>query len=480
MPEKVTISHRGARYEIGRGKRCYGIWVTGAPESDPVDRWPETPDGWTQAWARFVALESPGTITEVKPEGFKFRGFRRGGASDAPAGEGAADTPRAKAPVNAARAAAGLLAAGVIIGIVGLFPDYTGSSLASDATQLVPHLLYLAGWAAGAGLVITGLRRAAAGETGRVRAGALLAAGVGATTLGMLGADLGEVIAGQGSSGAGLWLAIAGWVLCTAGAIAGLGVKARKDAPEPVSAPADPASGQDPGYAQGPGFAQNPGYGQNPGYQPRKHLGPVALLVLGGLGTAASFAPSWDAYTLQSPVGSETVTLGNAFSFPAPVVTANVLVMIAVVAVAIAAALWRPMRHGAVLLAGAIIPMVAQAISALIQVSQPASPAMFGISPAQASAAGLSIGASPTPIFWVYCVFVIALAISCAWLVTEPAVPVMPNPAPSPWAGPMTPAGEENRIQPSGTENVTEKVAENTAAENAAVPEENRESATED
>ena len=26
MGEKVTISYRGAGYELGRGKRCYGIW----------------------------------------------------------------------------------------------------------------------------------------------------------------------------------------------------------------------------------------------------------------------------------------------------------------------------------------------------------------------------------------------------------------------------------------------------------------------
>ena len=67
VPEKVTISHRGARYEIGRGKRFFGIWAIGAPESDPVDRWPENRDGWEQAWTRFVALETPGTIRAVEP-----------------------------------------------------------------------------------------------------------------------------------------------------------------------------------------------------------------------------------------------------------------------------------------------------------------------------------------------------------------------------------------------------------------------------
>jgi hypothetical protein len=65
MPDKAMISHRGEKYEIGRGKRFYGIWVVGAPYEAPVDRWPESRDGWQQAWARFAALETPGTITAV-------------------------------------------------------------------------------------------------------------------------------------------------------------------------------------------------------------------------------------------------------------------------------------------------------------------------------------------------------------------------------------------------------------------------------
>ena len=52
MPDKAMISHRGEKYEIGRGKRFYGIWVIGAPYEAPVDRWPESRDGWQQAWAR--------------------------------------------------------------------------------------------------------------------------------------------------------------------------------------------------------------------------------------------------------------------------------------------------------------------------------------------------------------------------------------------------------------------------------------------
>jgi hypothetical protein len=78
------------------------------------------------------------------------------------------------------------------------------------------------------------------------------------------------------------------------------------------------------------------------------------------------------------------------------------------------------------------VPLAAQAISALIQVSGPTAPSMFGISQAQASAAGLTITSGVTPIFWVYCVFVISLVISCAWMLTAPQYPAMPVPAQPP------------------------------------------------
>ena len=432
MPEKVTISHRGARYEIGRGKRCYGIWVTGAPESDPVDRWPETPDGWAQAWARFMALETPGTIGPVEQRGFAFPRLRLGRGKDA-AGDG---TGR-KGSGMAVRAATALLALGVVLGIAGLFGDYTGQSLVSGADQLVPHLLYLAGWTVSAGLVAAGLRRGPGSRA--VRPGALLGLGMSAVTLGLFGSDLGQVIAGQAGLGAGLILGIAGWAACTAGAVTGLAARDRGTAA---------VSGEGTGPAATAGRPAGPGRPVRPG---PGTAGPVALLVLGAIGTAAAFAPSWDSYTLATQAGSQTMTLGNAFSNPGPVMTANVITMIAIIAVALIAALWRPMRQGAALLAGAIIPLAAQAISALIQVRQPASPAMFGISPAQAAQAGLTISSGVTPIFWVYCVFVIALAISCAWLFTEPALPAAPNPVPSPWAGPVMPASEEQT--PAGEEN---------------------------
>jgi ABC-type transport system involved in multi-copper enzyme maturation permease subunit len=407
VPEKVTISHRGARYEIGRGKRFFGIWAIGAPESDPVDRWPENRDGWEQAWTRFVALETPGTIRAVEPSHgrltlprprLKLPGLKR--RPTVPPGTGGSGSA-------VAVAGAGLLGFGVLLGLIGLFPGYIGSqSLASQADQLVPHVLYLAAWAASAVLIAVGGTRA--------RIGALLATGVSAVTFGLFFADLGQVISGGASLlGAGLVLSLLGWLACAAGsalALVGMGV------------------------GRGAGSDRLGGPGRPRGAD----AGPLALLGLAAVGTAVSFVPSWDSFTLtQTATGAtQTITAGYAFANPWPVIFGDVAVMVAIVAVAVLAALWRPPRHGGILLAGAIVPLVGQAISALVQVSEPATPAMFGISQAQASAAGLTITSGLTPAFWVYCVFVISLLISSAWLLTTPKYPAMPVAAQPPQPGP--------------------------------------------
>ena len=83
-------------------------------------------------------------------------------------------------------------------------------------------------------------------------------------------------------------------------------------------------------------------------------------LVLAAVGAAIAFAPSWDSFTLKTASGvSQTITEGNAFANPGWVITGDVLVMVAFVLVVILAALRRPMRLGAALAIGAIIPMVA-------------------------------------------------------------------------------------------------------------------------
>ena len=435
MFDKVTITYRGAKYEIGRGRDFYGIWMTGAPRSQPLERWPETPEGWSAAWTRFASIEAPGAIVPVGrrtppvspgavqvnenpgPFGQNTAPLETAGptaetivaaaGSTAPYGQflgpyGQNTAPRRRiAPAISGRtgaiASAALLGVGVILGVAGLFPAYLGgSSLAQQAFQLIPHAIYLAVWTAAAVLILLG--------GARLRLGALLSLGLSVVTFGLFFADAGTAIAGGGNTGgAGLVLALLGWLACAAGSVAAF-------AHRPAGRTGQP--GQRDSLARPRGAA----------------LGPVVMLVLAGLGVAAAFAPAWDSFTLRTAAGqSQSLTAGNAFSNPGLVIAGDVAVMLALAAVVFAAALWRPVRHGAVLLAGAGIAMAAQAISALVEAGAGTSSAQFGISPAQASRIGLTISSGLTPAFWIYCGFLVALVVSCAWMFFTP----YPAPGPS-------------------------------------------------
>ncbi len=443
MPEKALISHRGEKYEIGRGKRFYGIWAVGAPYDAPVDRWPETRDGWGQAWMRFAAIEVPGTIAAVRPGRTGLRSilnFRRSGPKADPADPAAADGAAAarRRGGTALLAGEGLLVLGVVLGLAGLFPDYAGGrSLLSQSDQVVPHLCYVIAWAGSAGLIALSVSRP---RTARL--GALFALGLSAVTFGLFLSDLGEVTSDGVSLGSGLVVSLLGWLACTVGAAFAL-VASCRDA-DPARAGLTGA-----GMTGVPGAAKaEPGWPARPTRPTRGHAGPLALLVLAGIGTAAAFAPSWDSYTVtQASTGAtQTYLEGNAFSNPGVMITGSVAVMVAVVAMAALAALWRPARQGALLLAGAIVPLAAQAISALIQVRQPAYN-LFGLTQAQARADGVTIAAGVTPIFWVYVVFVIALLVSCAWLMTTPVQPGIAAVPMSPWP-PFT--GADGGQRPGG------------------------------
>jgi hypothetical protein len=359
--ENVTILYRGARYEIGRGQGFYGIWLLGTPRSQPVERWPATSQGWDGAWSRFTGIEAPGTIV--------------------PAGQGPA--PAASAGSRGVIAAA-LLAIGVACGIAALFPGYLGgASLAQQPAELVPHAVYLAVWSASALLVLFG--------GARLRVGALLGIGTSIVTFGLFFADAGTVIAGGTRlMGAGLVLGLAGWLACAAGATMAFRLRSAGALVRPHGHDSDA-------------------------------IPTLMLAALAAIGAAVAFAPSWDSFTLRtSAAATQSLTAGNAFANPAPVIAGNVAVMVAVVAVVVVAALWRPARQGAALLAGAIIPMAAQAVSALVQLGEATSPVQFGISPAQAAQAGLTISSGVTWAFWIYCAFVIVLAVICAWMLIPP------------------------------------------------------------
>lgn len=378
MHESVTISHRGSRYEIGSGRGFYGIWLRG--DYSTVEMWPQTPDGWLSAWSRFTAIEDHSSIVAVGP-----------GRAAAEVGD-AATWPR----LGPARwVAFWLLAAGVAVGIAGLFPGYLGQpSLASQSDELVPHVIYLAGWAASAMLLIW------RGAAWRPAVGALAAVGISAVTFGLFFADLGTVLAGGSQLyGTGLLLSLIGWLACAAGSVVAAAIT-KPGSPRRLTG--------------------------------RESVMAFALTVFAALGAAIAFAPPWDSFTLRTAAGVQaTLTQGNAFANPAWVIVGDVAVMAVLIAAVVVAALWQPIKVGAALLAGATVPLLAQAISAVVQIQSPTSPLQFGISPSQAQQTGLTISSGLTPAFWVYCAFVLALGLIAARMLTSPAAEPSSAPAPT-------------------------------------------------
>ncbi len=431
MFDKVTIAYRGAGYELGQGRGFYGVWAVGAPRQEPLQQWAETPEGWNAAWTRFASMEAPGTIVPVgrnnPPVGASGPAESGSPVSEGPGSSGpypaAYGTGLASGGKGGAIVAAALLGVGVILGVAGLFPGYLGSvSLADRTDQVLPHAIYLGVWTVSAVLILLG--------GARLRIGALLSLGLSVVTLGLFFSDVGLAVSGTGASGgSGLVLSALGWGACTAGTVLAFLVR--------------PAA---------------PGRAGSLGRPSGAAVGPAVMLVLAGLGMAAAFAPAWDNFTLRTAAGqTQSLTLGDAFSGSTPglVITGDVLVMLAVAITVVVAAFWRPVRHGGVLLAGVAIPMAAQAISALVQAGQPASPAQFGISNAQATQLGLTISSGVTPAFWIYCAFLAVLVVSCAWMLFTPqqafaAAPV--SQADAAGYGPAAPQSEGLPAEPRDSE----------------------------
>ena len=395
MAEQVRIWYRGAKYQLGKGPGGYQMWMAGGSLAAPVAQWPETADGWAAAWSRFTAEEEPGSIVHM---------------------------PESATAVAVASPAlpAGLLAAGVVAGAASLAPSYfSAESLAHQPGELVPHVMYLVAWAAsGLLLVAGGLPR---------RVGALLGLGVSSATAGYFWIDLATGVENH-HVGLGLYLGLTGWLACAAGSV----LAVRLPAPD---APRRPRAAE------------------------RGALAVLALAVLGAVGAAVAFAPSWDSYRLRTPTGaSQTVLEGYAFSGPALLIAGNVVVMVVFVATAVAAASWRPLRLGAALLAGAVIPMIAQALSGRITIGAAVSPAQFGIGAQQARLAGLTITPGLTAPFWIYCMFLVVLTVTCVWMIAPavedpgslasgPAGPGQAGQAPADWT---RPAARQAGWSPSG------------------------------
>jgi serine/threonine protein kinase len=258
--------------------------------------------------------------------------------------------------------ATALLGLGVILGLAGLFPRYWADlTLVSQPRDLIRPLFYIVVWAAATIGVLRGGTVA--------RSAALLGTGLGAVVFGFFLTDLGYVISGQIKPGPGFVLSALGWVACMAGSVCALTVRVTP-----------------------------------PGGSPQAAVTPLGLVaVLAAIGTAITFLPSWTTVTWVQHGISHTTAVKSNFAVGGTVAAGTVAVIVALVAIAIVAALRRPVRDGAVMLAGAVVPMIAEAISNLALDSERARREASGI-----------VRVGETHDFWICCLLLIALVASCA------------------------------------------------------------------
>jgi serine/threonine protein kinase len=275
----------------------------------------------------------------------------------------------ASGPAGRRLLASAVLGLGVMLGLAGLFPRYwAGLTLVSQPRELVRPLFYIVVWAAATVGVLRGKTVA--------RSAALLGAGLGAVLFGFFLSDLGYVISGQVKPGPGFVLSALGWLACTAGSVYALAVRVT------------PRGGS-----------------------PQAGLTPLGLVAMSAaIGTAITFLPSWTKVTWVERGISRTVTAKSAFAAGGLEAAGVVAVIVALIVIAVVAALRRPIRDGVVMLAGAVVPMIAEAITYLIIDSEKGY-----------HEASRVISLGETPDFWIYCLLLVVLIVSCAcMLVTLP------------------------------------------------------------
>ncbi|MGH9057794.1 MAG: hypothetical protein ACRDYY_18355 [Acidimicrobiales bacterium] len=257
--------------------------------------------------------------------------------------------------------AGALLGGSVVLHVVAMFPAYFsgpgGSSLASQPDQAALYAVLAAGWAAALAIGLTGPARAPVG--------AGVAVGLAVTELGFRVSDAGEVFRyGTSQAGAGRWIMCAAWVVGAAGAAAAVSAVRRRDR---ASLVAEPPS--------------------------RLGAAPLAAVAVLAVVTGGAFLPDWDHYVGVAASGrSVSFDLGDAFAQPWQVVVGSVIAAVVLAGVPVVAMRWGRRDVGAAAVCGALVVLASQFVAAVVQVDLPVSPAVAGLSPAQANRVGLVLG----------------------------------------------------------------------------------------
>lgn len=135
------------------------------------------------------------------------------------------------------------------------------------------------------------------------------------------------------------------------------------------------------------------------------------LVVVLALLVAGAFLPPWDHYIATSTVTGRTASgnLGNAFSNPWQVIVGTMLAAVALAVVPIVGVRLRHRAVGAAMACGSLLVLATQLVSAIVQVDQPVSPSVVGLSQAQANQLGLQLSLRLTGWFTVDAIAAYAL-----------------------------------------------------------------------
>jgi hypothetical protein len=226
---------------------------------------------------------------------------------------------------------------GLGLHIGAMFPLYSGGgpstaqSVLSMPDETAVYICLEVGWALAALLVLSRIS---------VRGGVAVGAGLAAVEVGLLITDVANGLTISNGSAPGVWLAVAGLCLGSAGVLFGAG-----------SVPmGSPRLNPDDGTA----------------------VTRVTLTLLVAVVAVAAFWPSWDQFRLVGTSGgTETVTNGNVFSLAPGPMAGGVLTGLAIGLVVIVASFWAPPEIGGWLTTGVLIALSSQIISGYVQLHEP-------------------------------------------------------------------------------------------------------------
>ena len=353
VQDETMINQESGRYALVRVPQGYEVVDTGGLDAPVVARFPLSAQGWFAARREVERLERP---------------------TAPPSSARVLISPVTHTMV----VCVAMILVGVLAGAVGLFPTYLdGSSLASQASQLLPHTVYLVGWATAAVLLLRGRQ---------MRLIAVAAVGLSAMSFGFFVTDVGSAASSVvHSAGAGLYLSLVGWTICSGASVAALVHTHSGLSKDSLSC--------------------------------RQRLFLPGVVVL--IGMIVTFALPWDSYHLvaTATAQSESFTAGNAFSNPGAVIIGELITMVAMFVVLALAFAWRPMVTGTALLIGALVPLIGQLFSALMQPAP--SLVDFGVSQATAIQDQVHLSAGYTPWFYLYCSGIGLLVVAGGWMIAR-------------------------------------------------------------